>query len=141
MNTQEIAAYIKDKCGTYNTDLHAGFDAGLAGKKVVRVGAKKIIRTSRTAPDHFYEPQNASRLVDWKHGQLLGDRYKNHIAPQKLTCFCGSKPDGTTVSISRKGHVSRGPVVSMMARNGVIGDVLVQYWIGSKMHKQHMCGI
>ena len=141
MNTQEIAAYIKDKCGTYNVDLHAGFEAGLAGKKVIRVGTKKVIRTVRTAPDHFYEPQNAKRLTDWRLGQSLGDGYKNRVAPQKLTCFCGTKADGTTMSIGRKGHVARGPVISMMAKKGVVGDVLVQYWIGSKMHKQHMCMI
>ena len=141
MTAEDIAAYIKEKCGTYNVDLHAGFDAGLAGKKVVRAGAKRTIRTARTAPDHFYEPKNANRLVDWKHGQSLGDSYKNRVAPQKLTCFCGAKADGTTMSISRKGHVARGPVISMMAKKGVVGDVLVQYWIGSKMHKQHMCMI
>ena len=114
---------IREHCGTWNTDIAAGWEAGLLGKE--RIGRKLY---NRNPPAHYFEPNNRQRYLDWLLGRDRALEYRRRAALNKSTYFAGYTVGGEFVGIQRKGWgAARGPVVSKMAKMGVVGDVTVNY--------------
>lgn len=105
-----------------NTDAMAGFEARMQSARA-------------RAPEHLTH----NRWADWESGRKAAELYLE----TRRTYFSGETPDGTKVEIVRKGWVTRGPVVSQLARKGVVGDVRVTYVDGSRGGNARtvMCGI
>lgn len=133
MNDIEL---VKKEVGYWNTDVQAGWDAGLLGKYRPYPGSG--LRT-RTPPDHLLEPQNIRRYTDWKAGQGAAERYRMRDG-LKSCHFHGYTPEKEIV-IKRKGYPPRGPIVTRMEQMGVRGDVTVYYFVGGTLVRTVKCGI
>jgi hypothetical protein len=128
---------VKEYCGRYNTDIHAGWSAGLMG--MVRVG-KKLSR--RQPSEHlFNEDKNKQRLIDWWYGRDKAMEYKAKQIRQEVGFFAEDKL-GKSVTVFRKGwSVNRGTVVNRLARKGCVGDVTVNYYENDILVRTVVCGI
>jgi len=132
---------VREHCGNWNTDIAAGWEAGLLGKE--RIGRKLY---NRSPPAHYFEPKNQQRYLDWLFGRGKALEYRRQEKQNKTIYFAGYTKEGQLISISRKGwNAARGPIVTRMARMGVAGDVTVNYCVhdGAKstIKRTVKCGI
>lgn len=126
---------IRDRCGKWNTDVAAGWAAGLQGKQ--RLLGKLV---HRRAPLHLYDEHNRARLSDWNLGYRHGRRYRETDMLRQVWAV-GQNADGE-VTLKRKGWgVSRGALVTKLEQMGCGGDVLVLYFEGGELCRTVRCGI
>jgi hypothetical protein len=113
-----------------NTDQAAGYEVGL------KQGRERIAGRlfDRKPPGHF----DWSRRAQWSVGYDAGLRERS----RKDTVVTWTDPaTGSVTSKTFRGHANRNRVVSKLARDGVYGDVMVAYYSGSEMLREHRCGI
>lgn len=126
---------ITNAVGRWNTDIATGWDTGLKGKR--RILGRLY---DRHPPEHFLEPQNTSRYMDWLEGYTAAIRYRS-IELNRTVHFVGHNTDGR-VSIERKGWgVRRGSVITKMEDMGCRGTVMVYYFEGAALKRTVECGI
>jgi len=130
MNTKQLDMAKRYLLIRLNTDTLSGWETGLQGKQ--RIGRSLH---ERYAPEHLW--QHPQRLEDWNYGRDAAYRY----LASRETVFSGETADGKKIELTRKGWVARGPVISVMERRGVVGDVWVYYLGGGEVARSVMCGI
>ena len=127
---------ITKAVGRWNSDIAAGWATGLQGKQ--RIGSRLY---ERRPPEHFYEPQNTRRFLDWVAGHKAALQYRK-LDLCRQVYFTGTKADGSDVVIVRNGWgVRRGQVVTQLEKQGCTGDVRVLYFEGSTIIRSVNCGI
>lgn len=128
---------IEREVGRWNTDIALGWEAGLKGKE--RPHGRRLF--DRQAPDHFYEKQNHTRLMDWLLGQKNGARYRELNLYRKVH-YVGENAAGTVNGAYKGWGIKRGRVVSMLiGKHGCFGDVYFYYFEGTEIVRTHKCGI
>jgi hypothetical protein len=129
--TDELIALITEKVGRFNVDIFAGWEAGMQGRE--RIAGRLF---ERLPPNHFA----GSRLHDWLEGRRCAAQYRQSIL--RTVSFYGMKPDGTQITVRRKGWtVDRSSVVSQMERDGVTGNVDVYYTENGTVKRKVLCCI
>jgi hypothetical protein len=127
--TQKLIDIITARVGKFNTDVLAGWEAGMNGKQ--RIGGKLY---ERHPPEHL----QGQRYADWLTGKEAAQRHK--ASSHRSTHFAGKGPDGDMLVV-RKGWVARGKVITQMEKAGARGDVFVYYFENGNIVRTVQCGI
>ena len=141
MSTNSARATIRSvetitrEVGRWSLDVAAGWEIGLLGK---RRAAGRLY--DRMPPEHFLEPKNGARLIDWLAGRDRAMDYRRY-ALARTVHFTGMRPDGPII-IKRKGwSVDRGVVLTRLEQQGCFGDVFVHYFERGNLARTVRCGI
>lgn len=127
---------IQREVGRWNTDIALGWEAGLQGKE------RRFGRLfDRHPPEHFLEPQNHARYMDWLLGHEKATRYRSFELLRSVH-YVGKNENGPVKGVYKGWSIRRGQVISrLIDKHGCYGDVYFYYFEGTKIVRTHKCGI